>query len=327
MVKTLLHKHPDVRNDFRKLAELIRKESKILLVSGNNPDGDSIGTMAALNRFCQKNGAEAISFCKTEIPQNLHYLALPQIINNAKDLPESVGVAITFDLGQLSQTGIKDYLLKRAHTIVNIDHHQTNDRFGHINIVNSESASTTELIYNFFIDIGFQIDEETATALLTGLITDTGNMSNPGTTPSALAMASHLIRCGGNLKEILAHTYNNKSLPVLKLWGDIIEKLHHNASFGITAAVISREQFANFDGTDEWIEGLANFLTVLGEAKAILVLREIEKGVFKGSLRTTRDDVNVEIFARALGGGGHKKAAGFAFEGTLEKKENSWYIS
>lgn len=326
MVKTLTHHYPDVREGFRKLDEMVRPGKTVLLVSGNNPDGDSIGTMAALKNYLESRGASVILFCKTPLPRYLSFLKLPRVTDSEEELPSGVDYAITFDLGHLSQTGIKDYLTHHAGTIINIDHHQTNDRFGHLNIVETHSASTTELVYNLFREVGFPIDEKTATALLTGLITDTGNFSNPGTTASALAMASHLIRCGGNLKTVLAHTFTNKSLPVLKLWGDTLEHLYHNTKLGVTVAVITKEQFDEFKGNDEWLEGLANFLTILGDAKVVLVLREIEKDFFKGSLRTTRDDINVETFARALGGGGHRKASGFAFSGSLERKGSSWYI-
>ena len=140
-------------------------------------------------------------------------------------------------------------------------------------------------------------------------------------------MAAHLIRVGGKLNTVVDETYKNKPLPALNLWGEIIENMHHNEEYGITIAVVSKQHLSEKNADDEWIEGLANFLTVLGNGtKAIMVLRELDDGIIKGSMRTTRDNINLEKLACIFGGGGHKKASGFGIEGVLAKKNSAWYI-
>lgn len=322
----LIDQYPALKQELKNAATTIEKAKTVLLISGDNPDGDSIGTMLALNAYCSLKEIDSVCFCISEIPENLFYLPIPDVKKNKNELSENIDLAITFDLGQLKQTGIEEWLRKKGITIINIDHHQTNDLFGTLNIVYPGAASTTELIYNFFKIHKWLITRHTATSLMTGLMTDTGNLSNPATSSSAMAMAADLIKSGGNFKIILQYTFKNKSLPILKLWGEVIDTLHHNNELGITTAVITQEHFTAYEAGDEWIEGLANFLTVLEDAKAILVLREIKPGTFKGSLRTTRDDINVERLACALGGGGHKKAAGFICTGNLAKSNNGWYI-
>ena len=150
-----------------------------------------------------------------------------------------------------------------------------------------------------------------ALALLTGLITDTENFSNPGTTEHSLKVASELIRHGANFNSLKNWFLHDKPVEALKLWGVALSRLTKNESLDIVYTFITLEDLKTHNASEAESEGIANFLNSAGEGRASLVLKETWDGKIKGSFRTTRDDFDVSLIASALGGGGHKKASGF----------------
>lgn len=318
---------PTVKENLLKASSAINNAKQILLIAGERPDADLFGALVACYQYCLYLNKNVYCFSKEEVPENLQFLSFPNFNYTPEELNKKIDVAITFDIGEIQETGLSTWLNKHKPTLVNIDHHQSNVLFGDFNIVTSQAAATAELVYNLFRLNRVPINKIAATALLAGLMTDTANLGNPATSSTAMAMASDLIKTGGQLKIIMRHTFKNKTLSTLKLWGEIINGLYHNNKWSIATAVISYNQLQTNYADEELLEGLANFLTVLADTKAILVLKEFEPGKFKGSLRTTRDDVNVGMLAQCLGGGGHRKAAGFTlWDGQLDKNNHPWYI-
>jgi phosphoesterase RecJ-like protein len=166
-----------------------------------------------------------------------------------------------------------------------------------------------------------------ATCLMTGLVTDTGNFTNLGTTASAIEVASKLLLHGVDLRAINKRTMHHRPLPVLKLWGRALERLRRDAH-GVVTTIITQQDLIDCGTTESDIEGVANFLNNLDsdtEARVVMVLSERD-GQVKGSLRTKHPLIDVAKFATVLGGGGHTKAAGFSVPGHLEEHGNGWLI-
>lgn len=322
----LAHQNPQLKNLLVTTHNRLAGSSHVLLISGDHPDGDSLGSLVGLYHYLIALNKKVTCFAASPIPEGLTFLPLPKMIYKEEALPNDIDTALSFDHSHLSQTKLEDWLPKQNLHLINIDHHQGNEMFGHTNVVIADASSACELIYNLYRINNISLTKEAANGLLTGLMTDTGNLGNPATSSTAMAMASALIKFGGKTKTIIEETYQNKTLPSLKLWGDIIHQIQHNTELGLAIVVITNKQLEKFHADEEWLDGLANFLTVLSDAQAIMVIREIEPGELRGSFRTTRDDVDVGYLAEVLGGGGHQKAAGFTVNGMLAKKEDCWYI-
>ena len=323
----LAHADAQLKNLLVTTHDILAGSSHVLLVSGDHPDGDALGSLVGLYHYLQHLGKDVTCFSAAPIPDNLTFLPLPDLIYTEKEIPADIDVAISFDHSDIEQTGLVDWLSKTKPHLINIDHHRTNDYWGDTNVVTTDAAAACELVYNLYRVNGIPFSKEAANGLLCGLMTDTGNFGNPATSATAMATASALIKHGGQTQLIIQETHKNKSLPSLKLWGEIINQIEHNTDLGVAIVVITNDQLKKFNATEEWLDGLANFLTVLSDAKAIMVVREVEPNVVKGSFRTTRDDVDVGRLAELLGGGGHQKAAGFTVPGSLAKKEACWYIT
>ncbi|MBI4098648.1 MAG: DHH family phosphoesterase [Candidatus Magasanikbacteria bacterium] len=305
------------------IAQHLKQARFVLLIPGTNPDGDSVSSVCALRLYCEAAHIPAALFCPTPISQNLAFLPGVHEIQNDNTLltNPAVDTIIVCDAGDLRYAGLADTLatMTKRPTIINIDHHASNEHFGDFNLVNPSAAATTEVIYGFFKAVNFPLTEDSATCLLTGLMTDTEHFSNAATTASAMDMASDLITRGARLHTIREHTQNNKPVALLKLWGIALARLYYQPRHDSVVTYLFQKDYEHYGLAENEVNGISNFLNNLGEGKYTLFLKETTDGQIKGSLRTTRDDVDVAELAKQFGGGGHKKAAGFMIPGRLEE--------
>ena len=299
----------------------LNKAQKIILVPHQNPDGDALGSVGALAEYLLNYLKKEVSiFCATTIPQNLTFIPHTHLIQNDEELfnSKNIDTILVVDSGDLQYAGIHKFVKNHSATIINIDHHPTNKNYGHINLLNSEASSTTEIIYDFLKINRVSINPKIATALLTGIITDTGNFTNSATTFSALNISGKLLRCGANIGQINKHTLKNNSLSILKLWGILLNRLEYHTQKEMVYTYLTQEDYKKYKLDEKEVDGMANFMNIIGGVKVALFLKETEKGEIKGSFRTTHDDVDVSVLAKKFNGGGHKKAAGFTVEGNME---------
>lgn len=323
--------------DFQKtyagiLAEIDRAEH-VMLVMHRNPDGDTAGSALAMAHYLDTIGKAHTCFCVNELSPTFRFLPGRHKLSTDPIHwhPElrKFDLLIVFDAGDLRHAGIADYVdaLTGDFKIINIDHHATNQQYGHHNLVVTTASSTCEIVHDLLASVD-ALNKDMATCLMTGLVTDTGCFTNLATTASAIDTASKLLKRGVNLKSITNSTMQNRSLTALKLWGRALERLTKTDS-GLVVTVITQQDIEECGADNDAVEGVANFLNSLdedGEAKAVLVLTERENNEVKGSLRTTHPLIDVSKIATLFGGGGHKKAAGFSVRGKIVQKDGRWQI-
>lgn len=311
-----------------KIKETLLKARKVLVVAHQHPDGDGLGALSALALYLKAQGKNYQLFCADNPPEAYDFLPLIHEVTTASAIFQcNFDVIVVLDSGDLKYAGIDQYLDKtKQFILINIDHHSSNSYFGDLNLVLPSASSASEIIYQLFRFFKFPINKEIATALLNGIIFDTGAFSNAGTTLSALKAASHLLNLGARHREINEKTLRNKSLGMLKLWGRAFEKLQFNSKYNWAFTVITRKDFVECGVEPDAGDGLSNFFNELAGAKVTLVLIELPDGYIKGSLRTTADDIDLAAIAKNWGGGGHQKAAGFTISGKLVYNEGRWQI-
>ncbi len=294
----------------------------MVLVSHPNPDGDTLGSAAAFAEYLQMLGKNVKIFCLTPVPDKFGFLGNIHLICNDPAIFLGLDAITVLDCGDLRYAGVSEILKDNPATIINIDHHATNQKYGHLNMVLPDAASTTEVVYNFFKINNVRITPSMATALLAGLITDTDNFSNSATSYTSLTASSELLRLGANWNAINNSLVKNKSIATLKLWGLILSRLTKKENSDITYTYLTIKDLVQYDINDDGVEGVSNFLNKLDGAKISLFIKETADGKIKGSFRTTNDDIDVSALALKMGGGGHKKAAGFTTNGTVDEIVN-----
>ena len=316
--------------------DAIEQSQHIMLVQHQKPDGDTAGSSLGMSHYLDAIGKPHTVFCIDPLPESLHFLpGREKVVNDEYHWSPDVAqfdLVMVFDGGDLGYVGVKDYIdtLRAAEhpfKIVNIDHHATNTNYGDINLVVRNGSSTCEIVSGLLQWRG-ALSKKASECLLTGLITDTGHFMNLATTGSSVDAAADLLKRGVNLPDLSKRTMNNRSLATLRMWGKALERLQQTP-YGLVYTVLTQEDLAAAEADGS--EGMSNFLNSLDqetEAKVILVLTQKDETTIKGSFRTTRPEIDVSKLAQAFGGGGHKKAAGFAITGKLvQKKDGSWMIA
>ena len=309
----------------------LEKAQHIMLVIHKNPDGDATGASLALSHFLEKNNKNHTCFSKDKLGSNFAFLPKNDVFNHDEKIWKNndFDLIITLDSSNLDHTGVEPHINnhKNRVKIINIDHHITNEKHGHINLVVSEASSTCEIVH-YLLDAKKAINKAIATCLLTGIITDTDGFQNMATTPSAIETASRLMKKGVNIGSITKLTLDQKPVNTLKLWGMALQRLKINKKNNVISTVVTRQDLIDCNASEEALDGIANFLNRLNEAEngVVMVLSEHEPGKIKGSLRTTNPLIDVSKLANILGGGGHKKASGFSIEGKLEETDDGWQI-
>lgn len=245
--------------------------------------------------------------------------------------PERYDLIVTVDTGGLEQLGTlysSNIEMFNQMPVINIDHHFSNDHFGKINYVDVMASATTELIIPLITMIadksGQEIwDEDIATLLLTGIITDTGSFQNANTTPRAFDASAQLISHGARQQEIIQHIFKTKQLTTLKLWGRILTKMQTDEAFHIVWSVLTQKDFADTGASENETGGIIDeLLSNAPGAEIICLIKEKKDGLVSGSIRTTNPSVDASAIAESFGGGGHTRAAGFKMQGVpVEKVE------
>lgn len=334
----------DFSKQFVKTYNRIRLASYILVVSHVNPDGDALSSTGAFLELLNNLGIKSSSFCSRKKGITFNYLPhQDKIISNKEELPplSDFDLIIILDCGSLSRTDLAQEILelkkqnKRPY-IIEFDHHPKVDDYSDLEIRDPEKSATAEIIYDFFRENKIAFNKNSANCILTGILTDTGNFLYPNSSEHNLEIASQMMSCGAQFPKIVNNILRNKNFLTVKLWGMAINNLRVNKKYNIAYSVVTKEDLAELNklGTPEEIEmylnsdvfgDVAGFLGNLSDVKAIMLLRE-EDGKIKGSLRTSRPEMDISGLAKYLGGGGHPKASGFTVDGAIVKKGDSWEI-
>jgi phosphoesterase RecJ-like protein len=294
----------------------LRTADKLILCTHEHPDGDALGSLLAMTRALTAMGKDAVAFMDPEefpLPYEYGFLELHNLVTEPPaDLDERAVVFL--DCGNIDRNPA-DALKRPGAHIVNIDHHHDNTRFGTVNHVDPAASSTAEMVWALLKPLGVPLTMEIAEALYVGLVTDTGKFMYENTGPSAHLMAAELLAAGIDAQAIYRRLF--EGLPQGKL--DLLARgLAHIERFedgALTLTQLSKADYEAAGAEEAYSEGVVDHLRSLeGTAVAGLVRdllgagRDSERKV---SLRASDDRVDVSAIARAQGGGGHRRAAGF----------------
>lgn len=317
------------------LNELLVRSKKVLLATHEHADADAIGSMLALRESLLGTLDVAVDTLApaTVLTQFTFLDGHETIATDATAFrPDRYDCVVLLDCGDVKRTHLAEklhFLGVHRPAVALVDHHETMIEFRgaalvDLPIVHTSASSTSELIYRYLRDNRISVSPTMATALLAGIVTDTGGFQNMATTVESLDVAGELMNHGANLRSVVTATMRNKSIGTLQLWGRALSRLEHDTTTGIVSTMLTKKDFEECGVGREGAEGVANFLNALGEGTVVLVLREEEHGMVKGSYRTKDPVIDVRVLAKEHGGGGHKKAAGFSVRGTIEKSAHGW---
>lgn len=311
---------------YLKAYEQIKKSNNILIVTHGNPDGDAIASACTMAEILESLNQPYIIYCTSQIYHQYNFL--PHTDKFKTQLASfDFDLIIAIDCGSLKRTNLVEQIKNRRANqfTIEFDHHPRVESYANIEIRNPEAASTTEVLYDFIKANKIKINKNIANCILTGILTDTANFLYPTTSSKTINIASEMLAKGAKLPQIIENTWRNKTMPSIKMWGKAMSNLFINDKYNFAITVLTSDDINN-NINEEDLEGLAGFLSSLGNVKAILFLHEQKPNLIKGSLRTIHPQINISRLANILGGGGHAKASAFTMEGKIEKTEKGWKV-
>jgi len=285
----------------------IQEGRTFLVASHSSPDGDALGSTAAMGHILKALGKTFTLLNDSPVPAQYAWLELPGSMAERPD-NDAYDVAIVLDCGDAPRLGRLQDLLDPARMVA-LDHHLGNPGFGAVNWVDPTCCATGEMVALLAKDCGIPLTGPLAEALYTALATDTGFFSFGSTTANSLELVAEMIRGGLDIGATGARIKNQWTMSRVRLWSEVLGKLRLRRDGQVGMIGVSQEMFRRTGTSPEDCDGLINnALRIRGVAVAILV-RELPEGGVKFSLRSV-GAVNIQTVAAAFGGGGHKNAAG-----------------
>ena len=298
------------------LDELVGAE-RFLLVTHENPDGDALGSLIAMRGVLSELGKDVAMFLPpTELPLPYEYgfLRLDGLVTELPDDLED-RTLVFLDCGNLERNPIAG-AESQGGRVLNIDHHHDNTRFGTVNHVDDGASCTAEIVWDLMGALGLRPSGDVADALYVGLVTDTGRFMYDNTGARAHIMAADLIAAGVDVHGVYRHLYEGMPYGKLLLLGRALAHVRRFDEGRLTVSWLSTDDFQETGSVESYSEGVIDQLRAVDGTKvAALVRNRLGPGKGDGrkvSLRATDDDVDVSRIARAQGGGGHRRAAGFS---------------
>jgi phosphoesterase RecJ-like protein len=303
-----------VASDLDLVAEEIRAGERFLLTTHENPDGDALGSLLATHRILDALGKDSVMFLGAKefpLPVEYRFLPLEEVFHEP---PADINdrVVIFLDCGNIDRMPVD--FLRDDMTVINIDHHHDNTRFGTVNLIDVEASCTAEIIYELAGLLGVQLTPEIANALYVALVTDTGMFMYENTDARSHRMAAGLIEAGVDVNDTYRRIYEHAPLEKLKLLARALDRIEIRDDGRLAVTYISSDDYAATGASEALTEGVIDHLrTIDGTAVAAVVRDQADGGrkARKVSMRSTDGQVDVSAVARINGGGGHRRAAGF----------------
>lgn len=317
-------------SDFDKVIDIIKEHQRFAIIMHERPDGDTVACSLAFADVLKQMGKNATCISKDSIPKP--FVFLPRIGSIIRSFqPDDYDVLLVLDCGDLRRTGFPDQVkafAKNQRKVVHIDHHQRSDLFklANIRLFDGTASATGQILYPLFNRLGASITSDIATCLLTSLYYDTGAFKHANTSDQVLKLAAQLLHQGARLRQITQNVELTKSVSALKLWGIALERAKRHEKLHIVTSLLTHKDIKRCGASEQDVAGIVNLLNSVPESKAAILLTETEDGMIRASLRTENDDVDVSEIAQLFGGGGLKRASGFAIPGKIVMTEDSWHV-
>ncbi len=301
----------------------INHHDDFLVVSHVQPDGDAASSTVAIGWLLSQLGKKFTMINEGAIPSRLDFLWSANEIHNYTLAPpnRTFSTVICVDCADFSRTGKVQQLFTEDRVLLNIDHHPTNDHFGTVNLIKADAAATAEILFDLMNQFGIVWDAQIATALYTGILTDTGGFRYANTTPRVMEIVSQLFTYGVNGHQLADHLLEKMSMAQMLLLTKALSRLTFTDGNRVGYIYVTPEDMSETGAVNEDLEGLVNYPRNIEGVDVGIMFKQVSDVAVKVSLRSN-EHVNVAEIAQSFGGGGHVRAAGCRIEGNLNDVMN-----
>lgn len=293
------------------IQQMLLQADRIAITTHIRPDGDAIGSMLGFGLALQDAGKDVQMILKDPVPPSFHHLKGAKQILSAAD--HDFGLFIVVDCSDLQRTGA--IIPDRTPDLV-IDHHITNLNFGKLNLVEPDSVATAAILANYLEQWGFPIQQSSAEALLTGIITDSLGFRTSNMNAQALRLAANLVDKGADISYLYQKALMLRSYEAVRFWGIGLSEIQRAGRLVWTTLTMQGRADAGYSGKDD--ADLINVLATIEDADVSLIFVETKNEHVKVSWRA-QPGFDISGIALQFGGGGHPAAAGAEIPGSLEE--------
>jgi phosphoesterase RecJ-like protein len=295
---------------------------EVALLCHVSPDGDALGSMLGLGAALRARGTRVVASFGTSsasepfaVPATYAFLPALDLLVPPERFPAAPELVVTFDTGSLDRLGSLSGRVGAAAASLVVDHHPTNTRFGTLNLVDPDAASTASIVAELLDRLGLPLTAEVAAPLYTGLITDTGSFKYVATTPAVHELAGRLLATGIRHDLISRAVWDTASVGYVRLLGQVCARTELDPTaargLGLVWTTILADELAAHGLELSDVEGVIDVLRTAKEAEIAVVLKqEPGTGAFRVSTRS-KGAVDLGAVCEGLGGGGHRFAAGY----------------
>lgn len=299
----------------------IKKGKKFLTVSHVSPEGDAIGSLLGITLALRSFGKDVTAYLEDPVPDLFRFLPGSETVVHNLEGAGPFDATFAVDCGQKERLGKGFNNLKEPGTIINIDHHATNDCFGDINVIAPDASAAGELVYDLCGEASVNITRDIAVNLYVAIHTDTGSFRYSSATADSFIKAGELVRLGAEPWDISRRVYENHPAKKYKLLGMVLSTLDVidiNGGSRIATLYVTFDMFKKTGAEKDLADGFVNYARGVEGVEVGALFRECGDNEYKVSLRS-KGDADVSEVAKSFGGGGHRNAAGFTVKGSLEE--------
>ena len=291
-----------------------------LLLAHVAPDADALGSALAVGIALERLGVDVVVSYGDDpfvLPRVLRRLPGQHLLVSPSALDERP-VVVSFDVSAIERLGSLTERALAAELLVAVDHHASYTGFGAVSIVDVTAPATAVLALEMVDRLGVELDSEIATAVYSGLVTDTGSFKYAATTAATHEVAARLLRTGMRHDLVARHIYDDEPFGALRLLGTALDRsvleTESAGGLGLVWTVVTQDDRAAFELPLDSVERVIDVLRIADEAEVACVIKQDDTGAWRVSLRS-KGRIDVSHAAMALGGGGHRFAAGFTGTG------------
>jgi phosphoesterase RecJ-like protein len=300
-------------------------DGRILLICHVNPDGDALGSMLGFALGLLRLGAlrlQATFPGPPEVPEPFRAMPGLELLVPADQADPDPDLVVCFDAASESRLGALVDRLETAGTSIVLDHHASNTRFGGINLVDPHAAATSVVAEQLLDRLGVPLDVRIAECLYVALATDTGSFRFDVTTPAVHEMAARLLATGLRPGDISRRIFDTRPFGAVRLYGDVLTRARYEPAaaggLGLAWTYATQDDLARHGQRPYVLEPLIDSIRCTAEADVSCVVKQVAEHEWAVSMRS-KGGVDVSQVAVALGGGGHRLAAGFTGRGSAEE--------
>ena len=300
---------------FKEAREIVKNSKSVYVVAHINPDGDAIGSTFAVYFTLKKLGKDVHVIMPSYSTVFEFLPGVEYSVENAKE--DEYDLLIALDASDKTRLAMSEEDYNKAKKVIMLDHHQISNPYGDFRYINDLKSSASEIAYLFIKSLEVDFDENIATLLYTGIMTDTGSFNYSNASSDTFRVVADLLDNGAKAVEVCKKLNDTMKEAKLKLIAKAVDNMEVYYDGKMRYSYISYQEIKELGLGDEDAEGMTNYLRAVEGTEVAVYVRGKSDGSLKVSMRSG-GNIDTSKIAIAFGGGGHPRAAGYTMKESLE---------